>query len=189
MQQVKILIIALAVAAVAAGCGKKTQTVFPLPEGYPRPDLPDTALVECDKAPLSFWVNEQCEVSSERPGWLDIRYPTLRATVHLTFTHSSTDEIETVKANRMQRLMMNAGDASMDFVEFASAGGFDVVGVSSEGTATPFQFLATDNDKWVVSGSVYFADAGSGYSVDSLRPSVKAIRNDLLRALNRLDVK
>ena len=172
---------------VIAGCGGRQQLPIPLPVAYPRPILPDTAMTLCPDAPLRFLVNADAAVSAPKYGWLDIAYPTLGATVHVTFTPTDPDRIDAVKDNRMERLMLNAGDRPTDFAESVNPAGFSVLLAESEGSLTPLQFLATDDSLWVMSGAVYFADPAAAASPDSIRPMVRAIRDDLVRALNGID--
>lgn len=171
---------------LAPGCRKAEPMKIPLPVAYPRPALPDTALVELVDAPLNFAVNGQAAVSSVRPGWYDVAYPTLGATMHLTFTRATGLDLDKARENRMQRLLLNAGEGETAFSEFENAAGFDVLIARTEGSATPLQFLATDGREWLVSGSVYFASPRAPLAIDSLRPMVRAIDRDLTRALESL---
>ena len=177
------------VALAAAACTKQPAVEIPLPHAYPRPALPDTAMVAAPDAPLHFLVNSQAVVSSPRPGWLDVAYPQLGATVHITFSRTDASEIETVKENRMERLILNAGERPTDFAEFTNNAGFNVLLAQTDGATTPIQFLATDNTAWVASGAVYFASPDATTAVDSLRPMLTAIRRDLARALQALQSK
>lgn len=179
----------IALATTAWSCRKSDGVTLPLPTAYPRPNLPDTVLVEVRETPLAFFANRDAEVTSPHQGWLDIAYPSLGATVHATFTGTTPAGVENVKENRMERLMLNAGDTPVEFSEFVNPGGFKVLMASSEGSLTPLQFLATDDSVWVVSGAVYFSSSLAASSPDSIRPHIKAIRSDLVRALNSLDYK
>lgn len=175
--------------AVAAGCVKKQTVPIPLPTAYPRPNLPDTVLVDAGNTPLRFAVNRESVVTVPREGWIDISYPTLGATVHVTFTPTNPEDVAKVKENRMERLMLNAGEHPVDLSEYINQAGFDVLTASSEGSLTPFQFLATDDSVWVVSGAVYFGSSQAVNANDSLRPIVNAIRHDLIEGLNSLDYR
>lgn len=173
---------------LAAACGRHAEMGIPHPTAYPRPNLPDTLMVVTNEAPLVFYVNAQSEVTYPRPGWLDISYPTLGATVHVTFTMAKPDEIEAIKENRMERLMLNAGDRPVDFSEFTNGAGFDIVTATSEGSATPVQFLATDDSEWVVSGALYLSTPDAA-AVDSLKPIIDAIRSDLIKSMTNMRYK
>lgn len=189
---VKTRILALAMisaSALGACTGNGGKTLIPLPTAYPRPNLPDTAMIITAETPLIFPVNAQARIGNPREGWIDVAYPTLGATTHITFTHTTASEIEEVKKNRMERLMLNAGDRPVDFSEFTNRAGFSIMTAYSEGSTTPLQFLATDDSIWVVSGAVYFASPAAVTASDSIRPMVNAIRRDILRALTELDYR
>lgn len=165
------------------------QPAFPRPTAYPRPNLPDTMLIFPENLPLRFAVNAEAVISEPRPGWLDVAYPTLGATAHITFSEVGGDRMEDAKANRMQRLLLNAGDSPTDFSEFSNRAGFDIVMARTPGSSTPVQFIATDNSAWLVSGAVYIPASGSQSATDSIKPVVKAVQSDIQRALNSLDYR
>lgn len=179
----------LLAAMCACGPHRPSTDQRPMPVAYARPNLPDTLLAAPDFAPLSFPVNASATLSSEHRGWLNVAYPTLGATVHITFTPTNADSISSVQENRMERLLLNAGDNYTDFSEFTNPAGFDIIVATSEGGLTPLQFLATDHDKWVVSGAVYFSNPEASTAIDSIKPIVGAIRNDIVRGLTSLNYK
>lgn len=183
-----ILIFAAALAVLSlAGCsGSENQRIVPRRTAYPRPQLPDSILTDFKAAPLHFEVNAEASTSSPKEGWLNIRYPMLAATVYVTFTSTTTSNIEGVRRNRMERLMLNAGDKPSNHSEFTNDAGFDILLSETDGATTPVQFLASDGEKWVVSGAAYFDNPAATLSADSIRPMVKAIRRDILEALKKL---
>ena len=191
----KIVVMTISIMMVCAiSCQKETgqadsMTSFPKPTAYPRLNLPDTAMVAADSLSLVFYVNKEAETAVPKDGWLDITYPTLGAVIHTTFSKTAKDKMESVKENRMERLMLNAGDGSLKMSEFTNKAGFDVVLAEGEGSLTPIQFLATDESAWVVSGAAYFSDKAAVSVYDSIKPAVAALRDDLLKALSRLDYK
>lgn len=170
-----------------AGCGNsENQRIIPRRTAYPRPQLPDTVLADYKDAPLHFEVNSDATTSSPKEGWLNIRYPMLGATVHVTFTPTTTSDIDEVRHNRMERLMLNAGDRPSNHSEFTNSEGFDILLSETDGATTPVQFLASDGERWVVSGAAYFDNPAATSSSDSIRPMIKAIKRDLLEALKNL---
>ncbi len=177
----------LAVALLlAAGCSGGEKRAVPRRKAYPRIELPDTAMRPAEAAPLHFLVNGQTCVTSEKEGWLNVKYPTLGATMYVTFTRTAPAEIATVKANRMERLMLNNGGLPSKQSEFITPGGFRSLVAQTDGASTPIQFLATDDSVWVVSGAVYFSDPKATVATDSVRPMTEAITADIFRALNGL---
>lgn len=177
------LAIILTVLLGACSPGQGDNVAVPRQRAYPRPALPDTMLTAVHTAPLHFLVNAEATIEQPRQDWLDIHYPTLGVTVHTSFAPTTPDKVEDVMANRMQRLLLNAGSATPRFTESVNAAGFDIVIAQSETGVTPLQFLATDKSRWVVSGAARLSAADGSASVDSLRPIINAVRRDIERAL------
>lgn len=178
---------AAAVAVIAGGCGGKEPKPVPRQRAYVRVPLPDTVMRAAEDVPLHFVVNASARTECRRAGWLDISYPTLGATVHVSFTRAAGyEELESVKANRMERLLLNAGYGASESVEFSNGRGFNVYMMRSEGSATPVQFVATDDSVWVVSGVAYFDVKPGPGAVDSLRPMVDAVERDIVESMSSL---
>lgn len=178
---------AAAVCMLAGGCGGKEQKPVPRQRAYVRVTLPDTVMRAADDVPLHLMVNASALTRCPRPGWLDISYPGLGATVHVSFSRATgVEELEAVKANRMERLLLNAGNGESESAEFSNGRGFNIYMMRSEGSATPVQFLATDDSVWVVSGAVYFDVKPGPGAVDSLRPMVDAVERDIVESMSSL---
>lgn len=179
-------IAALALLAAACSAPDDATTAVPRIHAYPRLQLPDSAMTPTEGTPLRFDINTAATASRPRPDWLDVAYPTLGITLHISFTHAPAPEIPAVMDNRMERLMLNAGNAELKMAESTNAAGFDIALAEAPGAATPLQFLATDHEEWVVSGAAYLADPMSAAAVDSLRPAIEAVRRDIARSLSTL---
>lgn len=181
------VIVATAALMLTGGCTEREQKPVPRRRAYPRVELPDTTMQPAPGVPLVMPVNSSAKVSSRQAGWLDVTYPSLGATLHVTFTPiNSREELEAVKANRMQRLLLNAGERGGEGSEYMNEHGFDIYLLRAEGVATPVQFLATDDSAWVVSGAAYFDMAPGPGAVDSLRPMVDAVERDVIKSLDGL---
>lgn len=181
----KTLFAVLAVSLFLASCGGEQKPV-PRRTAYPRPPQHDTAMVQASEAPLYFDVNAAARVTAPAPGWLNVAYPAYDAVMYVTFTPVDQHSVDTVRINRMERLLLNAGGAPGQRREFINDAGYDIMVYTARGTATPVQFLATDGESSVVSGAVYFSDPKAATSVDSLDPYVRAVEGDVLRAMKTL---
>lgn len=179
------VVMAVCAAAVLAGC-RRADVSVPRPTGYPRPTLPDTVMRAAAGLPVRLEVNAEATVSSPREGWLDVAYPGLGATMHVTVSLTEPSAVAEVMANRMERAMLNAGDRPGRRREWTNRAGMDVMLIRSEGGSTPLQFLATDDSAVVVSGAVYFADPRAAESADSIRPVTDAVEGDIRRMLDSL---
>lgn len=177
-----------ALCAVLCACPERGGS-DPVPRrtAYSRVAVMDTVMTEVPGVPLRFMVNAQATATVPRTGWLNVAYSAYGATVYVTFTQAATpDSLEAVRANRLQRVMLNTGGMPARRSEWVSAHGFDILTLEADGCTTPFQFLATDGRRHVVSGAVYFADPAAVNNTDSIAPMVAAIEADLNRALRRM---
>lgn len=183
---IRHLVTLLAAALLAAGCSKSPVAV-PRRTAYPRPAEIDTAMTAAPGAlPVHFAVNAAATATSPRPGWLDVAYPMYGAVAHITFTTTSADSLGIVQANRLERASLNTGGLPTKKQEWLNAAGFDILTLHTDGCATPFQFLATDGRRTVVSGAVRFSAPRATAATDSIAPMLAAIEADMVRSLNSL---
>ena len=170
---------------ITLGCNGEKHTT-PRKTAYPRPNLLDTTMTTIPEVPLFFPINAQAKAEVPQPGWLNIVYDRYKATLHTTFTESTSEQIDEIKHNRMERLLLNSGGRPTQHSEFTNSAGFSILVAYTEGATTPLQFLATDDSSIVVSGALYFSDPRANQSIDSIKPIIEAIRGDMMRSLQRL---
>lgn len=176
---------ALALAIVLPACRREPAAV-PRRTAYARVAVLDSNTVQVPDFPLYFPLSCSALVLSPRPLWLDVTYPDYGATAHITLTLADGEALDRVKANRLERLMLNAGDRPGRRSEWLTPAGYDVLTLYTDGSATPWQFVATDDSSAVLSGAVYFADPAAVANADSLAPMVDAIAADITAALNSM---
>lgn len=177
--------LAVAVGAMLGSCTRSSEVPVPRPQAWPRIALYDTAMVYVNGA-IGLTANAGARFSSPRPGWYDIDYPRYNATMHITVTDVTDSTIGEVRRNRLQRLMLNAGDRPGTSTEFVNDAGWDVLMMTTRGSVTPVQFVATDGLTTVVSGVAYMHDPRTATAYDSVAPVVQAIADDALRTLRTL---
>lgn len=188
MKRTGYVIIAL-YAAIFCACGSRgDQTPTPRPAAYPRSLDPGSEYVAVDSMPIVIEVNSSAIVSRPGDNWLDISYPALNATVHLSITPVSAGDIDDIIANRSQRIALNladaagaAHDAALESDDFTST-----LVVAPDARTTPLQFISTDGQDWVISGAAFFSGVRPDASVDSLSQAVGYIRRDLIHTLTHL---
>ena len=173
----------IVLATIVFSCSQRQPV--PRRDAYPRMQLLDTAMVAAD-APVYFLVNSQARIEQGREDWLNVAYDLYGATMYVTFTETTPENVETVKENRMERLLLNSGEQMSQHSEFVNRAGYSVVLSYSEGVATPLQFIATDDSSMVVSGAVYFSNPKASASVDSIAPIIEALRDDIMRSMINL---
>lgn len=161
----------------------------PRRRAYPRPRILTQEYVAPESLPLHIEINKGadtvCERRSDGSVWLTSGYPDYGATVYWTLTSAAMKDIREVINNRMERIARNVGDSRVEIEELSSESGFDAVIVkASEPVSTPLQFVASDKNRWVVSGAVWMSSPGS--SADSLQPYLDALSRDITHALSSL---
>ena len=175
-----------AASALFASCGAD-ESATPRRRAYQRIEAYDSAYVAVDSLPVRLLANSSARVSRPRPDWVNIIYPRYNATVFISVTAASPDDIPSVVDNRTERIGLNIGDATAVKSTVTDNGGFiSTLYEAPAAVATPLQFVATDSRRYVVSGSVFFNNAGDIGSMDSVAPVVAAIRRDLVVALDSL---
>lgn len=183
---------ALLLATAALGCSdRQSQYVaVPKPTAYPRVADPGTEYIAIDSLPVVLMANSAAIVNRPRPQWIDIAYPGLGVTLHVSLTPTTPAEFDQVIANRSERMALNVADVSstgqtqLDSPDFTS-----VVISSPETRPTPLQFLAHDGGRFVISGAAFFSDVTPDASIDSLAPIVSYVERDIVRALSNLSHK
>lgn len=178
------VITAIALAAAMQACGGDNSAV-PRRTAFPRIADIGTAMTAVDSLPVRFEVNAATVVTRPRPMWLDVAYPAYGATMHVSFTPVDASTAAQVRDNRLERMMLNAGEHVSLQSESMNPDGFHVLVLESEGAVTPLQFLASD-DRTVVSGAVYFADPAAVTATDSIKPIVRAILGDIRASMSTL---
>ena len=180
----KAAIVISALIACVSSCAPQPEAV-PRATAYPRPALPDTASTTTQIGSITTRICAQAIVAQPRSDWLSVSFPTLNASIHITATDTTAQALQQVKANRMQRLMLNIGSATSSNREFTTANGFDAIITTAPHSPTPVQFLATDQSTIVVSGAVYIPEANIA-APDSIAPVIQFFEHEALRIITSI---
>ena len=182
----------LLLAVASFGCSDKHphNVVVPKPTAYPRVNDPGSEYITVDSLPVVLLANAAATVTRPRPQWLDITYPGLGVTLHVSLTPTTPAEIDHVIANRSERMALNVADVSSTGETQLDSHDFSSVVISSPETrSTPLQFLAHDGRGLVISGAAFFSNVTPDASIDSLAPIVSYIERDIVHALSNLSLK
>ncbi len=183
----RLPIIIMLAALLSACSGRGATAPVPRPVACPRITDPGSVYAALDSLPVHIEVNAAALVTRPRPGWVNIVYPALHATVHLTVTPVTDADRDLVVANRTERMALNIADgAPARRSEISSADFRSLMVASPESRTTPLQFVADDGRAWVVSGTVFFSDAAPDSPIDSLAPAVGYVERDLIHTLTTL---
>jgi gliding motility-associated lipoprotein GldD len=132
-----------------------------------------------DDCPYSFEKNEQAIIQQKKDCWVNLYYPSMKATVYLTY--------QSVQNNNLDSLLYDAQKLTYDHTIKADAifeqprvdsinkvyGMFYMINGNA---ATQSQFYVTDSIRHFVSGSLYFK---SKPNFDSIYPAAVYLRNDI----------
>lgn len=145
----------------------------PKPRGYFRIDLPSSEYSDLDaNLPYSFKMNNNAKWKGvkEIKGWGDIYYPSIKATLKLTYKAVDDNNLDrlledsrqmvyehTRKADGIDDILVNIPDNSIHGMIYKIAGD----------AATNNQFFVTDSSHHFLRGVVYFY---ASPNADSLRP-------------------
>lgn len=167
-------------------CSCKSETL-PKPKPYLKLQYPNAEYTKIDSVcPYSFEVSDLATINFQNNCWAKIEYPSLKATIHITYREVSNNlneilqEVEkltfehTIKADAISDRPYNNSQKRV----FAKI--YNVEG----NVATNIQFRATDSIKSVLSGSLYFY-AKPNY--DSIMPAVKYIEKDMMHLIETLE--
>lgn len=183
----------IAITLLLAACSDGDGTSVPRRTAYPRIALYDTTYVEVAGLPTLLSVNsntsQQIQRRDDGAYWVTITYPAYKAYIYLTLTPANEANISQIVANRTERIDLNVANTptSVDSDTNPDEYTYNIVYSPSMHT-TPIHLLAykTHAPQWVVSGSVYFPEASTSVSLDSISPVYQAIKQDIHHTFSHL---
>lgn len=191
--------IAVIIFLVAAGCGCRDITV-PKPRGYFRIDLPehdymafDNSLPGAGSINASFEFPVYGELSFEddegkaEAGWFNIRFPSYRAQIHLTYMDIRNDLEELMEQTyrlNVKNHIIKADAINEQLIIDPERKVYGILYDLKGNTATAVQFFATDSVRHYLRGSLYFSSAPNS---DSLAPVIRFFREDIIHLIETLE--
>ena len=177
-------------------CGQSDQAEYvPKPRGYPRIDLPVAEYVPIAPVhPYQFDVNKLARVLPDtfkraEPHWIFVYYPTLKATVQLTYKPvKSLDNLRGMLADAYKltaKHNVKAYSINQQRVQLRNGLSASLITLVGE-VPTQFQFVTTDTTRHFLRGALYFDTATAN---DSLAPVIDYVKTDMMRMLNTLKWK
>jgi gliding motility-associated lipoprotein GldD len=179
-----------------AACGSSDQAEYvPKPKGYPRIDLPLAEYVPIAPVhPYQFDVNKIARVLPDtfkraEPHWIFVYYPTLKATVQLTYKPvQNLDNLRGMLADAYKltaKHNVKAYSINQQRVQLRNGLSASLITLVGE-VPTQFQFVTTDTTRHFLRGALYFDTATAN---DSLAPVIDYVKADMMRMLNTLTWK
>lgn len=175
-------------------CGEDPQ---PKPYAYFRIALPPVDYNNVDTlGPYIADVNVNCitnnadsHYSTPNDKWINISYPALNATVHLSYKHISPSDIQTVTEESrtlVYKHTIRADAIRESYYENSDRHVYCMFYELTGNAASPTQFFVTDSATNFLRGSVYFNNIPN---YDSVMPCAKYIENDLVHFVETLKWK
>ena len=184
----------LVLTTLVAACRSSEETSYvPKPKGYPRIDLPVAKYAAVPPGhPYTFDVNQIARVlpdtfSNAEPHWIFVHYPTLNATVQLTYKPvlNSEDRLRGILADAYKLTAKHNAKASViEQQRVKLKNGLAASLITLEGEVpSQFQFVTTDSTRHFLRAALYFNTATAN---DSLAPVISYVRADMMQMLNTL---
>jgi gliding motility-associated lipoprotein GldD len=188
----------LGVGLLLAACGSSNNTpdYVPKPKGYPRIDIPAARYVPVEGGhPYQFEVNQLARVLPDtfkraEPHWIFVYYPTLKATVQLTYkpVGNSQDRLRGLIGDAItlaKKHNVKAYSTQIQKVKLKNGIAASLISIEGE-VPSQFQFFTTDSTRHFLRGALYFNTATAN---DSLAPVIQYVKADMMQMLNTLKWK
>lgn len=158
----------------------------PRPRGFARVEAYGDSLKTVDLGPVTLQVNAEAGIESPQPGWLNVSYGRLGATMYLTAdVYAERDSLRSALRNRSERISLNlSGRRAQNEVSTNAAGMHIKLTRALEPAPIPLQFMAFDSVDTFVSGAVVMS--GPVEPADSLAPTLAELSRQLDLLLNSL---
>lgn len=186
-----LLIILAILLAVSAATGCRRHNPVPLPEGYPRIDVPAADYRPADSLPLTLMVNTAVRPMVRAAGeavWVDLIYPSFEpSAIYLTLSPATPDSLDIIMTGLADRMRRNSGGEKGELTTLTSEGGWDCRMVVTPSSAVcPVQILAVAPDSSATLFGTLFLNRPFAQTNDSIRPVIDTAERDLLRLLQCL---
>lgn len=158
---------------------------LPKPKAFLRLEYPNPVYEQVNSPlPFTFEKNkiaapiDSIKIAGDLRG-IDVKYPSLKATIYLTYKSVTKDNLETLlrdAQNLTQKHTIKADEISSVIFENKDANVFGMLYDIGGDAASQSQFYATDSIRHFLSGSLYFY-AKPNY--DSIYPAAEYLKKDI----------
>lgn len=171
---------------LVVGCNS-SENRAPKPRGYFRIDLPKPQYISLpDGLPYSFEVSHLARLQRRsETNWINLVYPTLNASIHLTYRPIDSNLGELIDESR-DLAFVHAEKADGIRERVFSEPSRDVFALMYEiegNTASQLQFVATDSVSHFLRGALYF---NAEPNFDSVQPVLNFFREDVIHLIESL---
>jgi gliding motility-associated lipoprotein GldD len=178
-----------------SSCGDDDDnTIAPKPRAYFRLSFPEKKYVEYDSTcPFKFEIPvysklEKNNYKDAEPCWLDLNFPALQATIHLTYKDvqgNLKDYLENTYTYVSKHQVKSSG-ITTEVINKDSVKVYGLIYDIGGNAASSIQFFLTDSTKHFIRGALYF---NAVPNTDSIKPAVDFIKKDIYRMIETFEWK
>lgn len=187
MKSIRAIVI-ISLTFIAFGCREKTA---PKPFAYPHIENSTTQYEPLKKNnfPITFNIadNANIVIDSLNGKWIYIIYPAYDATIYCSYIPTNIKSANKEKSKSRELVYIHSHRAS----EINALNYNDTIkGISAElyqlkgNTATPLQFMASDDSSFIFRGSLYFNNIVES---DSVAPIIEYIKEDIIEIIESIN--
>lgn len=177
-------VVIIIIFAFLVSCDSET---LPKPKAFLKLEYPEYSYHKLNTScSYNFETSSNAVISVKNNCWLTIQYPTLKATIHITYRPVTNNLQEILK--EVEKLTFEH-TVKADVINAVPYENFDKRVFAKlytiEGNvATNIQFRATDSLKHVLSGALYFYVKPN---YDSIRPAINYLEKDIIHLIETLE--
>ncbi|MBP3353406.1 MAG: hypothetical protein J6L02_01995 [Bacteroidales bacterium] len=187
MKSIRAIVI-ISLTFIAFGCREKTA---PKPFAYPHIENSTIQYEPLKKNnfPITFNIadNANIVIDSLNSRWVNIIYPTYDATIYCSYISTDIKSVNKEKSKSRELVYVHSHRAS----EINALNYNDTIkGISAElyqlkgNTATPLQFMVSDDNSFIFRGSLYF---NNKVTSDSVAPIIEYIKEDIIEIVESIN--
>lgn len=185
----------LPIACCLLSCGgDDDETIAPKPRAYFRLAFPEKKYVSYDSVcPFTFDVPVYSKIEKDKnyraePCWLNMEFPTLNGTLHLTYhpLHGDINEYLEETNELASKHQIKASGIEEKLVSKDSSKVYGLIYEIGGNAASSIQFFLTDSTNHFIRGALYFNAAPN---TDSIAPVVDFVRKDIYHMIETFEWK
>lgn len=162
---------------------------LPKPKPFLKLEYKKPTYIQFNSAcPYQFEISNQARIEVNENCWAKIKYPHLKATIHLTYrevNENLNDVLKEVEKLTFEHTIKADAINPVDYEDVQKRIFGTIFNVEGN-VATNVQFRITDSTKHVLAGALYFYTKPN---YDSILPAVKYIEKDIIHLIETFEWK
>lgn len=191
LQFLKLFVILFSLSACS---GDEDETITPKPRSYFRITFPEKKYLLYDSVcPFKFQIPLYSHIENDKhqnaePCWINLEFPTLNATLHLSYkqVNNNLNEYIDNSFTLASKHQIKASGIREQLVSNDTTKVYGLIYDIGGNAASRFQFFLTDSTSHFLRGSLYFNAVPNN---DSLKPALDFIREDLYHLIQTFEWK